>query len=52
LGLSIKDRVFGDYRETEELSQNPNNGLFGLAFKDIAQMGRPVLFETRFNLEE
>ena len=40
-GLSVNDQVFGLVSEkSEELSRDPNNGLLGLAFKDIAKTGR------------
>ena len=46
-GLSVKDQVFGAASEkSEEFSRDPNNGLLGLAFKDIAQTGQPTFFEN------
>ena len=46
-GLSVNDQVFGAVSEkSEELSRDPNNGLLGLAFKDIAQTGKPTFFEN------
>lgn len=46
-GLSVNDQVFGAvYEKSEELSRDPNNGLLGLAFKDIAQTGQPTFFEN------
>lgn len=32
--------------KSEEFSRDPNNGLLGLAFKDIAQTGQPTFFEN------
>lgn len=46
-GLSVKDQVFGAATEkSEEFSRDPNDGLLGLAFKDIAQTGQPTFFEN------
>jgi hypothetical protein len=46
-GLSVKDQVFGAASEkSEEFSRDPNDGLLGLAFKDIAQTGQPTFFEN------
>jgi len=46
-GLSVNDQVFGAVTEkSEEFSRDPNNGLLGLAFKDIAQTGQPTFFEN------
>lgn len=46
-GLSVNDQVFGAATEkSEEFSRDPNNGLLGLAFQDIAQTGQPTFFEN------
>jgi len=46
-GLSVNDQVFGVATEkSEEFSRDPNNGLLGLAFRDIAQTGQPTFFEN------
>ena len=46
-GLSVKDQAFGAATDkSEEFSRDPNDGLLGLAFKDIAQTGQPTFFEN------
>lgn len=32
--------------KSEEFSRDPNNGLLGFAFKEIAQTGQPTFFEN------
>jgi hypothetical protein len=43
----VQDQIFGTATEkSEEFSRDPNNGLLGLAFNDIAQTGQPTFFEN------